>query len=70
LKGRRPVIKNASSRAERFPKASGSGDQLSHSPVHANARDGVDYGGSASSERWQNLDRFKLCAAVAGQEFI
>jgi hypothetical protein len=28
-------------------KASGSG-------VHAGARDGVDYGGGASSERWQN----------------
>jgi hypothetical protein len=35
-------------------KASGSGDLLSHSPMHAGARDGVDYGGGASSERWQN----------------
>jgi hypothetical protein len=35
----------------RIVKASGSGDLLSRSPVHAGARDGVDYGGGASSER-------------------
>jgi hypothetical protein len=39
-------------------KASGSGDLLSRSLVHAGARDGVDYSGGASSER-QNLDRFR-----------
>jgi hypothetical protein len=38
----------------RITNASGSGDLLSHSPVHAGARDGVDYGCGASSERWQN----------------
>ena len=38
----------------RIAKASGSGDLLSRSPVHAGARDGVDYEGGASSERWQN----------------
>jgi hypothetical protein len=38
----------------RITKASGSEDLLSRSPVHASARDKVDYGGSASSERWQN----------------
>jgi hypothetical protein len=38
----------------RIAKASGSEDLLSRSPVHAGARDGVDYGGGASSERWQN----------------
>jgi hypothetical protein len=38
----------------RIAKASGSGDLLSRSLVHASARDGVDYGGGASSERWQN----------------
>jgi hypothetical protein len=38
----------------RIAKASGSGDLLSRSPVHAGARDGVEYGGGASSERWQN----------------
>jgi hypothetical protein len=37
----------------RIAKASGFGDLLSRSPVHADARDGVDYGGGASSERWQ-----------------
>jgi hypothetical protein len=36
----------------RIAKASGSGDLLSHSPVHTGARDEVDYGGGASSERW------------------
>jgi hypothetical protein len=37
----------------RIAKASGSGDLLSRSPVHTGARDEVDYGGGASSERWQ-----------------
>jgi hypothetical protein len=35
----------------RITKASGSVDLLSHSPVHTDARDEVDYGGGASSER-------------------
>jgi hypothetical protein len=38
----------------RIAKASGSEDLLSRLPVHASARDGVDYKGGASSERWQN----------------
>jgi hypothetical protein len=38
----------------RIAKASGSRDLLSHSPMHAGARDEVDYGGGASSGRWQN----------------
>jgi hypothetical protein len=38
----------------RITKASGSGDLLSRLPVHTDAQDGVDYGGGASSERWQN----------------
>jgi hypothetical protein len=38
----------------RIAKVSGSGDLLSHSPVHSGARDGVDYRGGASSKRWQN----------------
>jgi hypothetical protein len=54
----------------RITKTSGSRDLLSRLPVHADARDGVDYEGGASSERWQNLDWFQVCAAVAGQEFI
>jgi hypothetical protein len=37
----------------RIAKASGFGDLLSHSLVHAGARDEVDYGGGASNERWQ-----------------
>jgi hypothetical protein len=41
----------------RITKASGPGDLLSHSHVHADAQDGVDYGGGASRER-QNLDWF------------
>jgi hypothetical protein len=44
----------------RITKASGSGDLLSCSPVHAGAWDGVDYGGGAS----------RMISAVAGQEFI
>jgi hypothetical protein len=38
----------------RITKASGFGDLLSRSSVHADARDEVDYGGGASNERWQN----------------
>jgi hypothetical protein len=38
----------------RIAKASGFGDLLSRSPVHADARDEVDYVGGASSKRWQN----------------
>jgi hypothetical protein len=53
----------------RIANESGSGDLLSRLPVHAGARDEVDYGGGASSER-QNLDWFQMCAAIAGQEFI
>jgi hypothetical protein len=37
----------------RIAKASDSGDLLSRSPMHAGARDEVDYGGGASSERRQ-----------------
>jgi hypothetical protein len=37
----------------RITKASGSGDMLSRSSVHTGARDELDYGGGASSERWQ-----------------
>jgi hypothetical protein len=36
----------------RIAKASSSGDLLSRSPVHTGARDRVNYGGGASSERW------------------
>jgi hypothetical protein len=43
----------------RIAKASRSGDLLSRSPMHAGARDEVDYGGGASSER-KNLDWFQV----------
>jgi hypothetical protein len=53
----------------RMAKTSGSGDLLSRSPVHNDARDEVEYGGGASVER-ENLDWFLVCEAVAGQDFI
>jgi hypothetical protein len=55
----------------RIAKASGSGDLLSLSLVYTGAQDGVGYGGSASSERWQNPRSILGCIwCVAGQEFI
>ena len=54
----------------RITKASGSGDLLSRSPVYAGARDGVDYGGGARHEFWQNLDWFSICAAHAVHDII
>jgi hypothetical protein len=47
----------------KIAKVSGSGDLLSRLPVHVGARDGVDYGGGASSERWQNP---RLVSGVCG----
>ena len=43
----------------RITKASGSGDLLSRSPMHAGARDGVDYGGGTSSEIGKTLNWFR-----------
>jgi hypothetical protein len=37
----------------RIAKATGSGDLLSQTPVHAGARDEVDYGGGARNEVWR-----------------
>jgi hypothetical protein len=55
----------------RIAKASGSGDLFSRSSVHAGAQNEVDYGGGASSERWQNPRLVSGCVwRVAGQEFI
>jgi hypothetical protein len=55
----------------RIAKASGSGDLLSRSPVHAGARDEVDYRDDASNERWQNPRSLSGCVRrVAGQGFI
>ena len=39
----------------RTPKAKGSGDLLSRSPVHADARDGEDYGGGAAARGGKTL---------------
>jgi hypothetical protein len=39
--------------------------------MHVGARDGVDYGSSASSERWQNLDRFLgVCGGSVARVYI
>jgi hypothetical protein len=43
----------------RIAKVSSSGDLLSRSLVHTGARDEVDYGSGANSER-QNLDWFQV----------
>jgi hypothetical protein len=54
----------------RIAKASGSEDLLSRSLVHAGARDEVDYGGGASSER-QNLDWFQVvCGGSQARVYI
>jgi hypothetical protein len=54
----------------RIAKANGSGHLLSRSPVHAGARDEVDYGGGASSER-QNLDWFQVvCGGSQARVYI
>ena len=55
----------------KIAKASGSGDLLSRSPVHAGGRDGVCYDGGASRERWKTLTRvLDDIYAVAGQQII
>ena len=48
----------------RIARANGSGDLLSRSPVHADDRDRIDYGGGARNEKWQNLDRFNVYCGV------
>jgi hypothetical protein len=54
----------------RIPKASGSGDLLSHSPMHADAQDEVDYGGGISRER-QTLDWFQIvCCSSRARVYI
>jgi len=54
--GRFPKTLFALSRC-RIPKAKGSGDLLSHSPVHADARDEKDYDGGATARRGKTLIR-------------
>jgi hypothetical protein len=47
----------------KIPNANGSGDMLSRSPVHAGARDGEGYRGSAAARRGKN-PRFLICFLV------
>jgi hypothetical protein len=55
----------------RIAKASGFRDLLSRSPVHAGTRDGVDYGGDASSERWQNPRSVsRMCGGSRARVYI
>jgi hypothetical protein len=55
----------------RIAKASGSGDLLSHLPVHAGARDEVDYRGGASSKRWQNPRSVSgVCGSIRARVYI
>jgi hypothetical protein len=55
----------------KITKAGGSGDLLSRLPVHAGARDGVDYEGGASSERWQNPRSISgLCGGSRARVYI
>jgi hypothetical protein len=55
----------------RIAKASGSGDLLSRSPVHAGARDEIDYRGGTSSERWQNLRSVSgVCGSSRARVYI
>jgi hypothetical protein len=55
----------------RITKAISSEDLLSRLPVHAGARDEVDYGGGTSRERWQNLDRFRgVCGGSRTRVYI
>jgi hypothetical protein len=76
------MMKNSSSRAERFPKTefaiSRTGSQRQVVPetcslvrrVHAGAREEVDYGGGANSER-QNLDWFLVvCGGSRARVYI
>ena len=43
----------------RIPKAKGSGDLLSCSPVHADARDGEDYSGGAAAREGKTLTQIR-----------
>jgi hypothetical protein len=56
----------------RIAKVSGFGDLLSRLPVHAGARDEVDYGGGTSSERWKNprLVFWDVCGGSRARVYI
>ena len=62
--GHFPKILFALSRC-RIPKAKGSGDLLSHAPVHAGARDGEDYSGGAAARGGKTLTQIRLILVVA-----
>ena len=71
------MVKILSSRTSRFPKtlfalsqckipkARGFKDLLSHSSVHAGARDGEDYGGGAVARRGKTLTQIGLILVKA-----
>jgi hypothetical protein len=54
----------------RIPKAKGSGDLLSHLPVHAGARDGEGYSGDAATRRGKTLARFDVFLVEAVGSYI
>ena len=54
----------------RITKATGSGDLLSQTPVHAGARDEVDYGGDTRYEMWLNLDWFDMFVQRDTRQYI
>ena len=58
--GRFPKTLFALSRC-RIPKAKGSGDLLSRSPVHAGTRDGASYEGSPGARRGKNPNSIRSC---------
>jgi len=57
--GRFPKTLFALSRC-RIPKAKGSGDLLSCSPVHIDARDGEDYSGGAATREGKTLTQIRF----------
>ena len=48
----------------------GSGDLLSYSPVHANARDEEDYGGGATAGIGKTLTQIRLILVKGNRLFI
>ena len=76
------MVKNLSSRAERFPKSlftlsrcmitgtKDSEDLLSYSPVHVGARDGVNCCGGAAARRGKSLARLDNFFAEANRSYI
>ena len=77
-----PCRRSLGSRAERFPKtlfalsrcripkAKGSGDLLSCSPVHADTRDGENYGGGTAARGGKTLTQIRLILVAANRLYI